>query len=150
MKREPMKRSDWLLVSTYISAGLAIAVPPVGVVCTGVSAFFLRKALKDEEADRKIAEEAARKEFKRKFYARQQFASYEDYLGSSVWKAKRVLVIDRCGGRCEELNCTGPADEVHHNYYPRVWGKESIQSLVGLCERHHRERHGLLNDYVKS
>jgi hypothetical protein len=75
---------------------------------------------------------------------------YLEYLQSPEWAAKRDAVLNRTDGRCED--CVrwkyanefrrGRAEHVHHLTYERV-GHERPEDLVGLCQYHHRIRHGI-------
>ena len=66
---------------------------------------------------------------------------YGDYLKSDGWFEKRMLVFERCGGRCEGCGIKR-STQVHHKTYANV-GKEFLFELVGLCidchERIHKE-----------
>ena len=66
---------------------------------------------------------------------------YEEYLQSHTWQHKREAVIRRAHGVCEHPSCSAYVREVHHERYPNRLGDEPIDWLVGLCERHHDERH---------
>ena len=136
-----------------VYGGLFVAaLNPIAGAATAAVLYQLyksRKAVEDAEREIRLAE--SRDEFKKKFYARQSFDTYEDYLGSATWREKRARVIQRAGGKCEHSGCTKAADEVHHKRYPRVWGREPIEWLVAFCEGHHRAAHGNKSDiYVKS
>lgn len=74
--------------------------------------------------------------------ARQQYAErgrftqgYKTHLASDAWKAKRSLVLKRCGGICEGCG-TEQATEVHHLTY-RHLGNEFLFELLGLCHHCH-------------
>lgn len=72
------------------------------------------------------------------------WASYDDYLRSDVWRAKRQEVLRRAEGRCEAPGCARAAREVHHKRYPREstqLGNEPIEWLLALCVEHHRVEH---------
>lgn len=131
------------MVMVYGGLVVASVNPIAGAITAGVF-YKLYKARKSvEDAERTVHQAAARQEFKAKFYKRQRFSSYEEYLASPQWHAKRQLVIQRASGRCETPDCMHSLEEVHHLYYPRIWGNEAINSLVGLCEAHHRQAHGI-------
>lgn len=133
--------SNWLMGAIY--GGLAIGA--INPIAGALTAFVCYKTHKKYEAEEKIEREEAvvrqRREFSRRFYARQDFASYEEYLLSETWQAKRQLVMERANGKCESSECPRAIKEVHHKWYPRVWGHEPISGLVGLCEEHHRAEH---------
>lgn len=129
------------------------AIVAVNPIVAGVSAFVCyrlyksRKAIEDAERAQKRADDRA--DFREKFYARQRYASYDEYLASDVWRAKRAQVIARCGGKCETSGCERDVEEVHHSRYPRILGNEPIQWLVALCSEHHRAAHGLSRQVVR-
>ena len=51
-------------------------------------------------------------------------------------------MLRRQGGRCAVPGCTRRAVDVHHaEGYGRL-GRESLDELVALCERHHDQLHG--------
>ena len=140
-----MKRvhSSWFFLGSIYGGVVIAALNPVAGVVTAASLYHLYKSRKAvENSERELKQQAAKSEFKRRFQARQNFDSYEDYLVSDVWRAKRALVVTRAMGCCEHSGCTRAVDEVHHIRYPRTWGNEPTHWLVGLCEEHHREAHG--------
>ena len=143
MKRKTPKSSWYKLGMVYGGIGLSLVNPFLGVAVAAVMYKLEKsqKAIEDAERELRVIEE--RKIFKSRFYARQKYRTYQDYLLSTVWRQKRALVIIRARGRCEAENCENALEEVHHKRYPRVWGTEEIDSLIGLCEEHHREEHGI-------
>jgi hypothetical protein len=66
-------------------------------------------------------------------------AWYNDYLNSDDWRAKRRLVMDRCGGLCEGCR-NSTVTEIHHLTYEHV-GAEFLYELVGLCGDCHLRAH---------
>lgn len=73
------------------------------------------------------------------------------------WQKMRLEVMQRAGFKCEKIGCNYDLDEtnplnVHHKYYDEEnrwlepW-KYPRGSLQCLCERHHREVHGLDNEF---
>lgn len=60
---------------------------------------------------------------------------YADYLASDAWKAKRALVLKRCGGVCEGCGVAA-ATEVHHQHYDHLFN-EFLFELLGLCHDCH-------------
>src|SRR5215469_88092 len=73
---------------------------------------------------------------------RREYNRYLDF--SPVWQTKRFLVRQRSGGWCEWCRARGKlrkAREIHHLRYPRVFGTESIATLVHLCPACHRAAH---------
>lgn len=130
----------------YGGAVVAILNPIAGAVTFGVL-YHLYKAQKAvEAAEREIRQAEERGEFKAAFYKRQKFATYAGYLASTQWRVKRALVVQRANGRCEQPGCNHALEEVHHKRYPRVWGNEPIEWLIGLCESHHEQAHGLVDN----
>lgn len=61
--------------------------------------------------------------------------AYSEYLKSDAWKAKRALVLKRCGGVCEGCGVV-PATEVHHCHYDHLFN-EFLFELLGLCHDCH-------------
>ena len=149
MKRKGISASTYQMGMVY--GGLLVAMfNPFAGAATAAAIYPLYKARKKlEDADRQAQREEDRAEFKAKFYRRQRFDSYEAYLASPEWKSKRDAVVRRAKGRCEAPECTSGLDEVHHVRYPRVWGNEPIDWLIGLCEFHHRAAHHPDRHYVK-
>lgn len=90
--------------------------------------------------------------------ARQQYAergrftkSYQAYIVSDAWKAKRELVLKRCGGVCEGCGVK-PATDAHHISYYHLFD-EFLFELLGLCHDCHekieaekRERRGIVEE----
>lgn len=71
--------------------------------------------------------------------------SYQDFLNSPEWQAKREAVRQRSGGWCESCRVAGVykrAAHVHHVHYEKPWGQEDTTDLLHLCEEHHRLAHG--------
>jgi hypothetical protein len=67
---------------------------------------------------------------------------YRAVMGSAGWRRRRGQVLHRQGGRCAVPGCTQRAVDVHHaEGYARL-GRESLDELLGVCERHHRQLHG--------
>lgn len=149
MKRKPVSASSLQLGMVY-GGFIATAINPIAGVVTVGFLYKLYKARKAvEDAEHEVQRRAAKEEYKARFYRRQKFASYGDYLASPQWQTKRALVMRRACGRCEMTGCTNALEEVHHKRYPHVWGNEPIDWLVGLCEPHHREAHGNHHTYVR-
>lgn len=68
--------------------------------------------------------------------------SYEDYMKSELWKAKRRAVWSRAGdGKCERCRKHVGRD-VHHLRYPVILGTEAIEDLILVCEGCHAWLHG--------
>lgn len=74
--------------------------------------------------------------------ARRQYAergrftkSYSSYIASNEWKAKRALVLKRCGEVCEGCG-VAKATDVHHAYYDHLFN-EFLFELLGLCHSCH-------------
>lgn len=62
-------------------------------------------------------------------------ALYERYMKSSAWFAKRKLVIERDGHRCQTCHSTERL-EVHHATYERL-SHEDLSDLITLCHDCH-------------
>lgn len=78
--------------------------------------------------------------------ARRQFAengrftaSYQAYIQSPGWKARREKVMKRCRGMCEGCG-DNRAVHVHHHSY-RHFGNEFLFELLGLCQNCHDRLH---------
>jgi len=73
---------------------------------------------------------------------------YDRYLNSTTWAAKRKLVLERDGRRCQKCQSTGPL-HVHHLTYDRI-GHELLEDLQTLCKTCHaalhRERQRVRNE----
>ena len=139
---KPISSSNWKLGCIYGGAIVAAINPVAGAITATVlyRLYKSRKAVEDAELELKATQDRAN--FRRRFYERQAFASYDEYLGSAIWREKRTLVLQRSTRRCEHPGCNRPVEEVHHKRYPEVWGNEPIDWLVALCVSHHREAHG--------
>lgn len=82
-----------------------------------------------------------------------RYKSYYHYLRSPTWKAKKQAVFERAlknsgskneFGICEQCGYEPKRKgllQCHHTRYPLEWGKESIDSLILLCGKCHKERH---------
>jgi len=63
-------------------------------------------------------------------------------------QAAYELVASRSMGICEEDGCYERAAHIHHIIPRRMGGTtnhevHSVNNLIALCAKHHRERHGL-------
>lgn len=80
-------------------------------------------------------------------------AWWRKMLKHPKWQKMRLEVMERADFKCEKRGCDYPSDEtnplnVHHKYYdeenrwlePWEYPRGSLQCL---CQRHHREVHGL-------
>lgn len=67
------------------------------------------------------------------------FAQHDEYLKSALWRAKRQLVLERSGGRCEGCR-SARATQVHHLTYEH-WQRELLWELVAVCDRCHEVAH---------
>jgi hypothetical protein len=65
--------------------------------------------------------------------------SYNRYLATDAWRAKRRQVIERCANLCEGCR-SAPVDHVHHLTYEHV-GRELLFELAGLCLHCHEVAH---------
>lgn len=74
------------------------------------------------------------------------YATYQDYLDSAEWQAKRAAARARYGNRCQACQCNGTGSQgrlqVHHLTYERV-GRERMSDFTVLCERCHKREHDL-------
>jgi len=63
-------------------------------------------------------------------------AEYKEFLKSEKWLALREEALNRDGRRCR---CCNSVDrlEVHHRYYPKVRGTETVDALTTICHRCH-------------
>lgn len=138
-----MKRVDssWYHLAAQGSVAVALAFPLIGVPLFAGSVLLYKVTRKKELEEGKIASKLKRERFVRNFHARQNYASYEAYLSSEVWSSKRGAVLHRSGQLCEADGCRAAATEVHHKWYPRIWGSETTDSLVALCRKHHEAEH---------
>lgn len=68
---------------------------------------------------------------------------HDDYIHTRVWAGVRDkrLVID--GYKCRSCG-TGINLSVHHIRYPEVWGEESMDDLITLCDKCHEMVHNNL------
>jgi len=71
--------------------------------------------------------------------------SYQGYLDSPQWSAKKTIILKMWGWRCA-LCSAGTELDVHHSTYIRL-GREFYSDLLPLCrechELHHEKRgHG--------
>lgn len=66
------------------------------------------------------------------------YATYEEYLASLHWQARRAAYAAVHPPRC--AHCSGDADALHHVSYERL-GAEGDEDLLWLCDDHHREVH---------
>lgn len=64
---------------------------------------------------------------------------HANYLQTPTWRAKRKLVLERCGGACEGCRQQRAA-QVHHLTY-KHWGRELLFELVALCDECHAVCH---------
>ena len=67
--------------------------------------------------------------------------TYKQYLKSSIWKAKRKLVLNARGRVCETCGSTSKLN-VHHSIYSReVLYGDSLKGLKVLCQECHNKVH---------
>ena len=133
--------SSWYHFAAQGSAAVALAFPLIGVPILAASVLLYKHTKRDEDQERVKAIKVNREKFAKNFRARQHYDSYEHYLGSNVWRNKRNAVLNRSEGCCETFGCNLVATEVHHKWYPRVWGNEELESLVAICRQHHEAEH---------
>ena len=106
----------------------------------------------DEELEQKVIAEYQVEERKYKsendaFYrwqrgekSREWWSCYNSYLRSSVWQAKRELVLQRCCGICESCG-QSDVEQVHHLKYPVTFGLEPLWDLAAVCKPCHKIIH---------
>lgn len=133
--------SNWKLAAVY--GGFAVAaVNPIAGLVFAAACYKVKKKLEgQEQIENEIRSADDRRKFQDKFYERQNFSSYTDYLSSDTWRQKRGAILKRANGICEKPNCARLMVDVHHIWYPKVWGQEPLTALIGLCKDHHDEEH---------
>jgi 5-methylcytosine-specific restriction endonuclease McrA len=67
---------------------------------------------------------------------------YQDYLESDHWRSCSAAARRRAGHRCERCGANDQLLNTHHLNYDRL-GHERDEDLVVLCEKCHREEHGI-------
>jgi 5-methylcytosine-specific restriction endonuclease McrA len=68
--------------------------------------------------------------------------SYEEYLQTSEWRAKKIAALGWAKHRCQLCNSGDEELHVHHRVYTRR-GCERLEDLIVLCSTHHRQFHGV-------
>jgi len=66
------------------------------------------------------------------------FKTYEDYLRSDLWRARRERYSQKYEPACHW--CGNPVVQLHHQHYARL-GCEQDKDLRWYCERHHEQWH---------
>lgn len=68
--------------------------------------------------------------------------SWEDYTSiSPQWQGLKLKVLERDHYICKD--CGSPINvQVHHTRYPELWGEETIDDLITLCDECHAKKHG--------
>src|SRR5215831_15426488 len=66
--------------------------------------------------------------------------SYQRYLRSEEWEAKRIIALRRAGDRCQDCGYKLEV-QVHHLTYDRL-GHERPEDLMVLCQPCHAQLHG--------
>ncbi len=74
-------------------------------------------------------------------------ATYAEYLNSPQWKRMRKQALTRDGFKCR--GCGDPAQHVHHDRYPNVYGQEKLSWLYSLCADCHTAIHTQVNAGVR-
>jgi 5-methylcytosine-specific restriction endonuclease McrA len=64
---------------------------------------------------------------------------YREYLESTAWKNKRILVLNRDGHKCKGCG-VATATDVHHLTYAHIYD-EFLFELISLCRRCHDRVH---------
>jgi len=65
--------------------------------------------------------------------------TYETYIASDEWKAKRAIIMKRADGWCEGCGKRRAA-QVHHKTYRHLF-KEQPEDLIALCVPCHQKKH---------
>lgn len=65
------------------------------------------------------------------------------YIGSPVWRAKRIPILERAAGHCEKCHRPTKHLQVHHLTYVRSGGAELPEDLLAICRRCHLNEHNL-------
>jgi hypothetical protein len=71
--------------------------------------------------------------------------SYQEYLRTPEWRAKKAAALAWAGYRCQLCNAGGEELHVHHRVYTRR-GCERLEDLIVLCGPHHAQFHGVMDD----
>lgn len=69
------------------------------------------------------------------------YSSYDEYMDSEEWKQIRNRILARDGYRCRMCG-TGKQLRVHHIRYPDIYGSESDEDLITVCDSCHQRVHG--------
>lgn len=69
-----------------------------------------------------------------------QTMSYEDYLNSPEWQARRTVALQLADYRCQACNAAGGVLDVHHRSYDRR-GEEGHADVIVLCRDCHTAFH---------
>lgn len=65
-----------------------------------------------------------------------------DYLSiSPIWKELRKEKLEESFFRCQKCKAIHKL-QVHHINYPEIWGEETADDLVVLCDSCHSKLHG--------
>jgi hypothetical protein len=73
-------------------------------------------------------------------------SSYKDKLNDPRWKARRLEIIEKAGGACEDCGKKTHHLNVHHGFYEpghNPWEYED-DVLMALCKRCHENRHEVM------
>lgn len=124
---------------TFCGSGVGLAKPQKDKAWVETLPLADPALINSYQTRRKAKHNAALLELARKQYAeRGRFTkSYSAYLKSDAWKAKRALVLKRCGGVCEGCG-VAKATEAHHATYEHLFG-EYLFELLGLCHGCHEK-----------
>jgi hypothetical protein len=71
--------------------------------------------------------------------------SYEEYLKTSEWRAKKINALGWAKHRSQLCNSADEELHVHHRVYTRR-GCERLEDLIVLCGKHHRLFHRDVHD----
>lgn len=73
--------------------------------------------------------------------------TYNTYLHSPTWKRLRRQALTRDKFKCR--GCGDPAQHVHHDRYPNVYGQEKLSWLYSVCADCHTAIHEMVNAGAK-
>ena len=68
------------------------------------------------------------------------FNTYQEYLYSPLWKAKREMVLERDWYKCIKCNSNHKLN-VHHWSYTTEWWTEPMRTLFTICNECHSTYH---------
>lgn len=72
---------------------------------------------------------------------------YRKYLKSPEWTAKREMLIEDRGGKCQK--CGEKGNHIHHVTYKNLFN-EPLEDLLLFCEDCHEKTHREINESFKN